>query len=235
MARLRVLVVEDHPMMRDAIRNVIEADTDARVVAEADNGRDAIALAARHKPDLAIMDIALKEMGGIEATARINEQTPSTRVLILSGFSGADVVIRSLAAGARGYLVKDSAAAAELKTAIDAIMAGDTYLSPPISKHVVAGLLDRDKAPIDAGLEVLSGRQREILKMVVGGKSTKEIAFCLHLSAKTVETHRARMMERLKIRDIPGLVVYAIRRGLIDIDAPRPQGCPPVGGSALND
>jgi len=221
MAPLRVLVVEDHPMMRDAIRNVIEIDTDACVVAEADNGRDAIDLAALHKPDLAIMDISLKEMCGIEATARISEETPSTRVLMLSGHSGTEFVIRALAVGARGYLVKNSAAV-ELKTAIEAVMAGDTYLSPAISKQVIAGFLERNNAQLAAGLEVLSERQREILKLMVAGKSTKEIAYFMHVSAKTVETHRARMMQRLNIRDVPGLVVYAIRQGLIDIDAPRP-------------
>jgi DNA-binding NarL/FixJ family response regulator len=216
-ALLRILIVDDHPIVRDAIRMVVERIADAQVVAEAGDGRAAIDLAALHKPDLAIVDIGMKVMNGIEATARIKEESDSTRVLILSGHSSADFVLRSLKAGADGYLLKDSAPA-ELKNAISAVMAGDTYLSPAISKHVIAGLREELEPQGPPGTEVLSARQCDVLRMIAQGKNTKEMAFALQVSTKTVETHRARIMERLDIHDLAGLVVYAIRNGVIDIN-----------------
>jgi DNA-binding NarL/FixJ family response regulator len=216
MEPVRILLVDDHPIVRDGIRLVVEQLANARVIAEADNGRDAVELAARHQPDLAIVDIGLKEMDGIETTARIKERSASTRVLILSGHSSAKYVIRSLQAGADGYLVKDSTPA-DLKLAVAAVMAGETYLSPAISKHVVAGL--RGGGAAREGSDALSGRQCEILRMMAEGQSTKEIAFVLQVSTKTVETHRARIMERLDIHDLAGLVVYAIKHGVSDIDS----------------
>jgi DNA-binding NarL/FixJ family response regulator len=219
MAALRIILVDDHPIMRDGIRLVVERVAQATVVGEAADGPEAITLAALHKPDLAIVDIGMKGMSGIETTAHIKEQSPSTRVLILSGHSSAEYVIRALKAGAEGYLVKDSAPT-ELKAAIDAVIAGHTYLSPQVSKHIVAALRERDVKGVSAS-EALSARQLGILRMIAAGKSTKEIAFELGVSTKTVETHRARIMDRLDIHDIAGLVVYAMKSGLIDTeDAP---------------
>jgi DNA-binding NarL/FixJ family response regulator len=210
----RIILVDDHPLMREAIRLIAERVVNGCVVGEAADGPEAIALVALHKPDLAIVDISLKQMSGIETTAHIKEQSPATRVLILSGHSSADFVVQSLKAGADGYLVKDSAPA-ELKAAITAVLAGQAYLSPGISTHVVAALRGCE-APGAGAARVLSARQLGILRMIAAGKSTKEIAYELGVSTKTVETHRARIMERLDIHDLAGLVVFAMKSGLIE-------------------
>jgi DNA-binding NarL/FixJ family response regulator len=159
------------------------------------------------------MDIDMKELDGIAATRLIKAANPSMRVLMLSALSDADSVLRALEAGASGYLLKECAVA-DLAAAMEAVMAGETYLSPKISAHVVTGLLAA-KAGMSAPL--LTGRQSEILTLIAKGNSTKQIAFLLEVSAKTVETHRSNIMERLEIRDVAGLVVYAIRSRLIDI------------------
>jgi DNA-binding NarL/FixJ family response regulator len=202
---LRVLLVDDHPVVPGA-----------SVVAEAGNGRDAIALVEQHGPDLVIMDIGMKDLDGIATTERIKARWPSVRVLILSGHSDADHVLRALRAGADGYLLKDTASS-ELKPAMEAVAAGETYLSRQVSKHVIAGMVNPSPKA-----DLLTARQSEILKMIAEGKSTKQIAFALEVSSKTIETHRARIMERLAIHDTAGLVVHAIRTGLIDIDERAP-------------
>ena len=218
---VRVLLVDDHLLVRAGIRSLLAAIEGVSVVAEADNGRDAVALARAHLPDVVLMDITMKELNGIDATAQIKAETPQARVLILSMHSSEEFVTRALRAGANGYLVKDSAPL-ELRMALDAVMRDEVYLSPRISRHVVAGMMQTGGgASVDASRDQLTARQREILQMVAEGKSTKEIAFILDVSVKTVETHRAALMERLNIRDIAGLVVYAIHAGLIDIDRPR--------------
>lgn len=218
MSTVRVLLADDHALVRAGIRSLIEDIEGAAVVAEADNGREAVALARTHKPDLVVMDITMKELNGIEATAQIRQELPGARVLILSMHSAEEFVTRAMKAGAHGYLVKDSAPM-ELRLAVDAVMRGEVYLSSRVSRHVVNNMLHGSaNARQEVGLDQLTARQREILQMIAEGKSTKEIAFVLDVSVKTVETHRAALMERLDIRDIAGLVVYAIRHGLIDID-----------------
>lgn len=217
MSTMRVLLADDHALVRAGIRSLIEDIDGAAVVAEADNGREALALARKHKPDLVVMDITMKELNGIEATAQIRQEVPDARVLILSMHSAEEFVTRAMKAGAHGYLVKDSAPM-ELRLAVDAVMRGEVYLSSRVSKHVVNNMLGSANARQEVGLDQLTARQREILQMIAEGKSTKEIAFVLDVSVKTVETHRAALMDRLGIRDVAGLVVYAIRHGLIDID-----------------
>lgn len=214
---LRILLVDDHPVVRAGLRAVIERIEGTSVVAEAGTGHEALALVGEHGPDLVIMDIGMRDLDGIEATVRIKARWPAMRVLILSGHSDADHVLRALRAGADGYLLKDSATN-ELKPALAAVMAGETFLSPQVSKHVIAGMIGTTGGSGSRGADVLTLRQGEILKMIAEGKSTKEIAFALEVSTKTVETHRARIMERLEIHDVAGLVVHAIRTGLIDID-----------------
>ena len=210
---LRVLLVDDHPIVRDGLRAVIERARGAVVVAEADNGQDAVSLAREHAPDLVIMDIDMRGLDGIAATLLIKAANSSTRILMLSGLSDADSVLRALQAGASGYLLKECARE-DLAAAMKTVIAGETYLSPRISAHVVSGML---AAKAEAAAPLLTERQREILKLIALGNSTKQIAFLLEVSPKTIETHRARIMERLGIRDIAGLVVYAIRARLIDI------------------
>lgn len=215
MRPFRVVLADDHLLVRAGIRSLVEAIPGASIVAEANDGREALALVREHRPDLALMDITMKELNGIDATAQMRAELPATRVLILSMHSSSEFVVRAMRAGANGYLVKD-AAPLELRMAIEAVLRDEVYLSPRISRHVVAGL----NRPAGAGgspIEALTARQREILQMVAEGKSTKEIAFVLDVSVKTVETHRAALMDRLGIRDVAGLVVYAIRHGVIDI------------------
>ena len=214
---LRVLVVDGQPGAREGVRQMVEG-SGGMVVAEAGTSRETLKLLAEHRPHLAIVDLGEKAPGGAEMTARIKRSDPSTRVLILSGSDTADDVTEALKAGADGYLLKD-AIEAELALALRAMSAGDKYLSPRISRHVVEAL--RGSEATQAKEPPLSARQREVLQMMAGGRTMKEIAFTLGVSVKTVETHRARIMERLDIRDLPGLVVYAIQQGLIDLDARR--------------
>jgi len=221
MSVTRILLVDDHLLVRAGIRSLAEQIEGVRIVAEADNGRDAVALAREHRPDLVLMDITMKELNGVEATARIREELPATRVIILSMHSTQEFVTRAMKAGANGYLVKDSAPE-ELPLAVSAVMRDEIYLSSRVSRHVVSGMLQPGGgAPQgEPSLDQLTARQREILQMIAEGKGTKEIAFKLDVSVKTVETHRGALMERLGIRDVAGLVVYAIRKGVIDIDRP---------------
>ena len=217
MSQIRVLLADDHALVLAGIRALVEELGGTQIVAEANNGRDAVALAKQHKPDLVIMDISMKDLNGIEATAQIMAEVPSTRVLILSMHTTEDFVRRAIKSGAAGYLVKDSAPL-DLKMAIAAVMRDEIYLSPRVSKHVVSGFLHGKPHQDESSMDALTARQREILQMIAEGKSTKEIAYQLNVSVKTVETHRAALMERLDIHDIAGLVLYAVRHGLISVD-----------------
>jgi DNA-binding NarL/FixJ family response regulator len=214
-AAVRVLLVDDHPIVRAGLRAVLERGG-ANVIAEAENGIDALALVETHAPGLVIMDIGMKDLDGIETTERIKARWPEVRVLVVSGHADSNHVLRALRAGADGYLLKDSATS-ELGAAVASVVAGETYLSQGISRHVVSGMLASSR-DTPGGLGSLSPRQLEILRMVAEGQSTKQIAFALEISVKTVETHRAHIMDRLEIRDVAGLVVFAVRSGLIDID-----------------
>jgi DNA-binding NarL/FixJ family response regulator len=217
---IRTLLADDHTLVRAGLRALLRDIAGVTIVAEADNGRDAVRLASELTPDLAIMDISMKELNGIEAAAQMKAQSPATRVLILSMHTTEEFVRRALKAGAAGYLVKDSAPL-ELTMAIEAVMRGETYLSPRVSKSLLSGLVDGRAAPGGSSLDGLTPRQREVLQLVAEGRSTKEIAFALEVSVKTVETHRAALMERLGIRDTASLVVYAVRNGLVSAEAPQ--------------
>jgi len=212
---IRVLLADDHSLVRAGIRSLLGAMADVQVVAEAASGEEALELAARQQPDVVLMDIAMKGITGLEAAARMRETQPAVRVVILSMHSGEEYVLQALRAGAAGYLLKD-AATGELELALRSVMRGESWLSPAVSRQVVEGYVQRSGA--EAAPDVLTARQREVLRLVASGKSTKEIAFFLNLSVKTVETHRAQIMERLGIRDVPGLVRYALRTGLVPPD-----------------
>jgi DNA-binding NarL/FixJ family response regulator len=219
MSALRVLLCDDHKLVRAGIRALVEEVTEVVIVAEADNGREAVALARQHRPDLVVMDISMRELNGIDATAQIRAEMPGAKVLILSMHTTEDFVRRALRAGASGYLVKDSAPL-ELKMAIEAIGRGEIYLSSRVSKTLLSGLMDSRPPQAESGIDALTPRQREILQLIAEGKSTKEIAFTLSVSVKTVETHRAGLMERLGIHDIAGLVLFAVRHNLVSVDRP---------------
>ena len=212
---IRVLLADDHSLVRAGIRSLLVAMAEVDVVGEASSGEEALELAARKRPDVVLMDIAMKGMTGLEAAANLRERMPEVRVVILSMHSGEEYVLQALCAGAAGYLLKD-AATGELELALRSVMRGESWLSPAVSRQVVEGYVQRTAG--EAAAEVLTARQREVLRMVAGGKSTKEIAFVLNLSVKTVETHRAQIMERLGIRDVAGLVRYALRTGLVPPD-----------------
>jgi DNA-binding NarL/FixJ family response regulator len=181
-------------------------------VAEAADGREAVALVAEHKPEVALINISMPELNGLEAAARIASAHPRTKVVMLSLHADEEYVRRALAHGASGYLVK-SADAAELELAIRAASRGDVWLSPSVSKSVVRSMLD--KAAPDEPFEILTPRQREVLQLVAEGKTSKEIADRLGLSVKTVESHRAQLMKRLGVSNIPALVRTAIRLGVV--------------------
>jgi DNA-binding NarL/FixJ family response regulator len=212
MARLRVLLVDDHALVRAGIRSLLQELPDVEVVAEASDGAQALQIAERERPDVVLMDIAMKGMNGLEAAAKLRERQPGVKIVILSMHTSEEYVLLALRAGAAAYLIKDSATA-ELGLALNSVMRGETYLSPAISRQVVDGYVQRVGS--GAGADPLTQRQREVLKHVAEGRSTKEIAFELKLSVKTIETHRAQIMERLGIRDVAGLVRYAMRVGIV--------------------
>ncbi|HEX9185394.1 MAG TPA: response regulator transcription factor [Burkholderiales bacterium] len=212
MANLRVLLADDHALVRAGMRSLLRDIAGVEVVGEAADGAEALALAAREQPDAVLLDIAMKGMGGLEAAARFREQHPGVKVIILSMHASEEYVLQALRAGAAAYLIKDSATA-ELELALKSVMRGETYLSPAISRQVVEGYVQRMGA--GAAVDPLTPRQREVLKGIAEGRSTKRIAADLGLSVKTVETHRAQIMERLGIRDVAGLVRYAMRTGLV--------------------
>jgi DNA-binding NarL/FixJ family response regulator len=219
MKPIRIMLVDDHNLVRAGIRVLVQSIEGAQIIAEAENGREALTLALAHNPDLVIMDISMKELNGIEATANIVAQVPSARVLILSMHAAEEFVRRAMKAGASGYLVKDSAPM-ELEMAIRAVMNDEIYLSSRVARHVVSSLTEGSAAAGETSLDALTARQREVLQMVAEGNSTKEIAAALQVSVKTVETHRAAIMERLRIRDVAGLVMYAARNNLILLERP---------------
>ncbi|MGZ5072195.1 MAG: response regulator [Usitatibacter sp.] len=214
MTSIRVLLADDQELILAALRGLVERIEGVRVVAEALDGRSAVALAAEHGPDVAILDISMQELNGIEAAARIRAVSPSTRILILSAHATEEFVSRSIRAGASGYLTKDSAPQ-ELALAVGALMKGEFYFSSRVSRHLVAGLLEASEGAIHDPLAPLTSRQREVLQMIAEGKSTKEIAYRLGVSGKTVHSHRSAIMERLGIHDVAGLALFAARHGLL--------------------
>jgi len=214
MKPLRVVLADDHALVRAGIRSLLERMPGVAVVGEADTGLDALALIEAHQPDIALIDIAMRGLNGLEVATRVARDWPEVRVIILSMHANEEYVAQALRAGAVGYLLKDSAAT-ELDLALEAACRGETYLSPPISRTVIDGYLARHSGTGRGVGSPLTPRQREILTLVAEGKSTKEIAHGLKLSPKTVETHRAQLMERLNIHDVAGLVKYALHVGLI--------------------
>ncbi|MCC2640754.1 MAG: Response regulator, LuxR family [Nitrospira sp.] len=213
---IRVLLVEDHTLVRAGFRVLLEKIEGILVTGEASDGLAAVKMSKELTPDVVLMDIAMPGMNGLEATRRIRQEAPKTRILMLSMYTNEEYLKEALRAGAAGYLLKD-ADRNELELAIKALWRGETYLTPALAKYTVDAYCRRDES--QAGpLARLTGRQREILQLIAEGCSTKHIAQRLDLSVKTVETHRAQLMERLGIHDIPGLVRLAIRTGLVQPD-----------------
>ncbi|MBK6980515.1 MAG: response regulator transcription factor [Betaproteobacteria bacterium] len=208
----RILLADDHALMRAGLGKLVASFAGCEVVAEAADGREALALAKRHAPDIVLLDITMPELNGLDACRRLAEELPACRVILLSMHSSEDFVLRGVQAGARGYVLKD-AAPEELELAIRAVAAGGTFYSPKVTGHLVEQLRRGEAQPRG---DELSVRQREVLQLIAEGRSTREIAERLHLSVKTIETHRAQVMAKLDIRDVASLTRYAIRIGLID-------------------
>jgi len=216
MSVTRVLLADDHGLVRAGIRALLEKIPGVEVVGEAGTGRDALELVRSTLPNIVLMDIAMTELGGLEALPRITKDFPSVKVIILSAHASEEYVIRALREGASGYMLKDSATT-ELELAINSVIHGKIYLSPSISRTVIDDYLQRVGGAVSR-LEQLTSRQREILQSIAEGKNAKEIAADLDISIKTVESHRLQLMDRLNIHDIPGLVRYAIRNGLVSAE-----------------
>jgi DNA-binding NarL/FixJ family response regulator len=211
-----VLLADDHTLVRAGLRALLAGLPEVGTVLEASDGREALDAIAAHGPAVVLMDIAMPGLNGLEAVALVSRDHPGTRTIMLSMHGTDAYVLQALRAGAAGYLLKD-AAVAELPLALRAVLRGEIYISSAVSRVVVSGFLagmaaaETDRSPVD----LLSGRQREILQLVAEGRSIKEIAFALTLSVKTVETHRRQVMERLQIFDVPGLVRFALRHGIV--------------------
>jgi two-component system response regulator NreC len=215
MRKIRVLLADDHTLIRAGLRMVVESQPDLTVVGEADNGREAVAMAETLKPDVVVMDIGMPSLNGVEASRQIREKMPDTQVVMLSMHSDEGYVLRALKAGAKAYLLKDSAEA-DLARAIHAAAAGGSFFSPAVGKVLLEDYMRKlQRTGAEDSYELLSPREREILQLVAEGKSSKEIASLLELSAYTIETHRARVMQKLNLRGVPELILYAVRKGIL--------------------
>jgi two-component system, NarL family, response regulator NreC len=215
MARIRILLGDDHTLVRQGFRKILEGRPDWEVVAEASDGRDAVRQAAAVEPDVAVLDIGMPLLNGIEAARQITRRHPNIRVLILSMHSDEAYIIQALKAGARGYLLKDSADV-ELIRGIAAVAAGKSYFSPAVSRIMLDDYVRRmaEKGIVDR-FESLSEREREVFQLIAEGHSNKEIADLLFVSPATVETHRAHILQKLDVHNTAELVLYAVRRGVI--------------------
>jgi two-component system response regulator NreC len=215
MSRVRILLADDHTIVRHGLKKMLEERPEWEVVAEAGDGREAVRLAEQHKPDVAIVDVTMPLLNGIEATRQIVKRSPATRVLVLSMHADDAYVIQILQAGATGYLLKDSADV-DLIQAVTEVARGKSFFSPAIARVMLDDYVKQlaDKGVTDR-YESLSEREREIFQLIAEGKANKEMAVLLSISPSTVETHRARIMEKLDLHSAAEIVLYAVRRGVI--------------------
>ncbi len=215
MSPIRVLLADDHAILRSGLRLVLEREPDLRIAGEAVNGREAVEWMERDRADLVVMDVAMPGLNGVEATAQITRKQPSARVVMLSMHSDETYVLRCLRAGARAYVLKESAES-ELIAAIRAVLAGKSYFSPKVRRLLQQEHIDqlRRAGGVDS-YELLSEREREVLQLIAEGNSNKEIAGRLYLSVYTVETHRKNILEKLQVRGTADLILYAVRKGIV--------------------
>jgi DNA-binding NarL/FixJ family response regulator len=213
---IRILLADDHALVRAGIRALVQRVSGLEVVGEADNGREALRLAKSLNPQVVLMDIAMPELNGLDAIARILQYDPKIAVIILSMHESREHVLRALQAGACGYVLKN-AAVDELEKAIRAVARGQKYLTPAVSEQIITSMT-APKSAAQSAADFLTQRQREILQLIAEGRSSREIAAVLNISVKTVETHRSLLMERLNLHDVAGLVRYAIRVGLVTLE-----------------
>ena len=214
---IRVLLADDHKILRSGMCGLLESEPGIKVVAQAEDGRTAVRLCREHSPDVVLMDISMHDMNGIEATRQIIVNTPGAKVVILSMYSGQKFVADVFKAGASGYLLKDCDFG-EVVSAIRAVLAGETYLCPQIATVLRDDYLRRILQAETPAAAVLSPREREVLQLLAEGKSTKEIAYSFNLSVKTIEVHRQKIMEKLDIHSVAELTKYAVREGLTPLE-----------------
>ena len=215
MKSIRVLLADDHKLIRAGLRLVVDQQPDLSVVGEADDGRQAVELAKSLKPNVVVMDIGMPNLNGIEAARQIGEMDPSAAVVMLSMHSDESYVLRALSAGARAYLLKDSATT-DLVQAIHAVAEGKSFFSPAVSKVLLQDYMRKlRRSGAEDSYDLLSPRERGVLQLVAEGKSNKEVASLLNLSVYTVETHRAKIMQKLNLKGVPELILYAVRKGII--------------------
>ncbi len=210
---IRILLADDHTLMRQGLRHILEQSSDFEIVAEASSGMEAVEAARQHLPDIAVIDVAMKELNGIEAAAQILKISPQTAVIMLSMYDDERYVLRSVKAGARGYVLKNCAGD-ELIQAISTVQKGNAFFSPAVARIFQSGL-SRLKDGVNDRFELLTGRERQIYQLLAEGNSNKEIAQLLNLSLHTVETHRWRIMEKLDLHNTADLVLSAVRRGMV--------------------
>lgn len=215
---IRILLADDHKITRQGLRSLLESDKDIEVIAEANNGREAVELSQKLIPDIIIMDVSMPDLNGVEATKRIITDNTTVKVIALSMHSDTLFVSEMLKSGAAGYLLKDCAFE-ELLQAIKTVSSGKTYLSPSISGVVVDDYLHRLSKSHVSDVDVLTDREREVLQLLAEGQSTKQIALKLHISAKTIETHRRQIMNKLDLHTVAELTKYAVRKGLTTLDS----------------
>jgi DNA-binding NarL/FixJ family response regulator len=215
---IRILLADDHALVRAGFRALLEEMSEVEIAAEASDGREALRLIEELKPDLALLDISMPGLNGLEVAAQVGQKHRRTRCIILSMHVDDEYIRRALAAGAAGYLLKNSDRQ-ELQMAVRAAARGETWLTPEVSTRVAAAWTRGEAPRAEGSFELLTPRQREVLQLIAEGLSTKEIAGRLDLSVKTVETHRTELMERLGIHGVAGLVRYAIRVGLVHVES----------------
>lgn len=208
-------MADDHQLMRSGVRLMLERETDLAVVGEACDGREAVALVKSLKPEVVVMDIGMPNLNGIEAARQMTEENPQLAIVMVSMHSDESYVLRALKAGARGYLLKDSAEA-DLIKAVHAVAGGKSFFSPAVSKLLLDDYVRKLKrSGTEDAYDLLTPREREVLQLIAEGKSNKDIANLLNLSVYTVESHRANLMEKLNLKGLPELILYAVRKGII--------------------
>jgi two-component system response regulator NreC len=217
MSKIRVLLAEDHTIVRKGLRSILDGEADLEVIGEAEDGREAVRKVEQLLPDVVLMDITMPALNGLEATRQIKKRFPEVKVLILTMHSTEEYIFQILRAGASGYVLKQ-AAVTELVSAIHAVYGGDSFLSPSISKKVIEEYVRKAEAVAENSYDRLTDREREVLQLIAEGHSSPEIAKLLHISVKTARAHRAHLMDKLDMHSTAELTQYAIHKGVIGAD-----------------
>ncbi len=217
MKKIKVLIADDHTILRQGIKALLDNQKGIEVIGEAKDGREVLKAVENSMPDVVLMDIAMPGLNGLEATRRIKKKFPAMKVLVLTMYTNEEYIFQVLNAGANGYLVKETAFQ-DLISAIEAVYRNEAFMSPSISKKVIDSYIQRVQGGEEQTGEILTAREREVLQLIAEGNSSKKIAEILFISPKTVETHRAHLMEKLNIHNRAGLVKYAIRKGMVEVN-----------------